>query len=481
MADPQPESAAAPPPPTLARSGSLSKLNAQAPEFVPSPRLAITPPLPTTTSTPITAAITAAALPIVQGYGGAANTTPFRVAYGFGQVGFHQQQQQQPHQHQQQQHVNYQHQHRQHHQRNYNQKHQSQEGVGNEKENGNGNNSGAELRNGLSKEACDKIVNQVEYYFSDVNLATTEHLIKFINKDPEGYVPISVVLAFKKIKAAISTISQLAAVLRSSIKLVVSDDGKKVKRLHPLSKSDMEELQARIILAENLPEDCSHQNLMKIFSAVGSVKSIRTCQPQFSNNGGYTASRSSKADNTLYSNKVHAFVEYESIELAEKAVVELNNEGDWRNGLRLRPLHKCSPKPVQARVEKDGNEGEGTNEEDGTFVSEQNQSEKQAEDSSKVSDIHSNENLGEENGGEKESGQRKGRNRGRGGRGRGRGHQHQANRAGAHVGAPLTSNQVNVEPTSNIVKNHPPPGPRMPDGTRGFSMGRGKPPLVNST
>jgi La-related protein 7 len=27
----------------------------------------------------------------------------------------------------------------------------------------------------------------VEYYFSDINLATTEHLMRFITKDPEGY------------------------------------------------------------------------------------------------------------------------------------------------------------------------------------------------------------------------------------------------------------------------------------------------------
>jgi len=27
----------------------------------------------------------------------------------------------------------------------------------------------------------------VEYYFSDINLATTEHLMRFISKDPEGY------------------------------------------------------------------------------------------------------------------------------------------------------------------------------------------------------------------------------------------------------------------------------------------------------
>jgi len=27
----------------------------------------------------------------------------------------------------------------------------------------------------------------VEYYFSDLNLATTDHLMRFINKDPEGF------------------------------------------------------------------------------------------------------------------------------------------------------------------------------------------------------------------------------------------------------------------------------------------------------
>jgi hypothetical protein len=27
---------------------------------------------------------------------------------------------------------------------------------------------------------------QVEFYFSDINLATTDHLIKFITNDPDG-------------------------------------------------------------------------------------------------------------------------------------------------------------------------------------------------------------------------------------------------------------------------------------------------------
>ncbi|KAL9687728.1 hypothetical protein QQ045_032135 [Rhodiola kirilowii] len=104
-----------------------------------------------------------------------------------------------------------------------------------------------------------------------------------------------------------------------STKLVVSEDGKKIKRQHPFTEADLEELQSRIVIAENIPEDHCYQ-LMKLFSVIGNVKTIRTCQPQ-PNNGG---SSSAKADSMHISNMLHAFVEYETAELAEKAVSELN-------------------------------------------------------------------------------------------------------------------------------------------------------------
>ncbi|XP_010251419.1 PREDICTED: la-related protein 6B isoform X2 [Nelumbo nucifera] len=332
-------------------------------------------------------------------------------------------------------------------------------------------------RNGLSEEATHKILNQVEYYFSDANLATTEHLMRFISKDPEGFVPISVVASFKKIKALISSHHQLANVLRMSSKLVVSEDGKKVRRQHPFTESDVEELQSRTVVAENLPEDHSFQNLMKVFSAVGSVKTIRTCQPQTSNGGSSASSRSAKLDNMLFSNKLHAFVEYETVELAEKAITELNDERNWRSGLRVRLLLRRTPKSAQPRGRKAGHEGEGNYEEDDVSTSEQ-PNEKQCEDSYQPSDSAAHELMGEEVVNDKESsGPRRGRGRGRG-KGRGRGQYH-GNRATNHAGGCGTS------PTSSPVQNEQPPqtkqppGPRMPDGTRGFAMGRGKP-LVSS-
>uniref|UniRef100_A0A175YNN9 HTH La-type RNA-binding domain-containing protein n=1 Tax=Daucus carota subsp. sativus TaxID=79200 RepID=A0A175YNN9_DAUCS len=358
----------------------------------------------------------------------------------------------------------------------------------------------------ITDEATQKLINQVEYYFSDVNLATTDHLMRFINKDPDGYVPLSVVFSFKKIKAFVSSTTQLAGILRNSTKLVVSEDGKKVRRLLPLTDSDMEELQSRIVIAENLPEDHCHQNLMKIFSAVGSVKSIRTCQPQPSNGGSSSGSKVAKADGVNY---------YSS------KVTELNEEGTWRNGLKVRLLNKPAATSAHVRGKKVGQGGELQRKEADTSTREEDPNEKHIEDPSQMYDGQSaqvneqkikalavvyypsgeikqggliavdgetNEEQdgvfnaynyvwqGEEHASEKEGGRGKGRGRGRGkGRGRPQHHNHNQNHRGNHVGGSSSVHPVNSEhPT--VFK--PPPGPRMPDGTRGFSMGRGKPVVV---
>ncbi|AES97661.2 hypothetical protein MTR_5g057940 [Medicago truncatula] len=47
---------------------------------------------------------------------------------------------------------------------------------------------------------------------------------------------------------------------------------------HRVSKGAPEE--SRTVVAENLPDDHSHQNLQKIFAIVESVKTIRICHPQ---------------------------------------------------------------------------------------------------------------------------------------------------------------------------------------------------------
>ncbi|KAK9988275.1 hypothetical protein SO802_028514 [Lithocarpus litseifolius] len=295
-----------------------------------------------------------------------------------------------------------------------------------------------------------KINKQVEYQFSDMSLLAYDALAKHINKDPEGYVPISVIASTKKIKSLVSNNSVLVQALRSSPRLVVSDDGKKVRRRDPFTERAKEELQSRTIVAENLPEDHSHQNLEKIFGVVGSVKTIRICHPQEPN------SSRSKCDFSI-SNKLHALVEYETIERAEKAVEILNDERNWRKGLRVKLLLRRTPKSVLKSRKSDF---------DSVSEDDEKPPPESSEDSSQPNNIDS---AIESNAEENSVGTKKGWARGRG-KSRGRAQSHIGR--GLIASSPqLCSSGVHCEASAKQASK----GPRMPDGTRGFTMGRGKP------
>ncbi|XP_071729975.1 la-related protein 6C [Rutidosis leptorrhynchoides] len=305
-------------------------------------------------------------------------------------------------------------------------------------------------RNVLTDDLQQKIIKQVEYQFSGLSLLANESLVKHISKDPEGYVPISVIASMKKIKSCITNNHLLSQALCSSSKLVVSNDGKKVRRKYPFTEKDKEELQSRTVVAENLPEDHSHLNLEKIFNVVRSVKAIRICHPQEPN------SSRSRGD-YVFSNKLHALVEYETADMAEKAVEKLNDERNWRKGLRVRLMLRRSPKSV-LKTKK--------SEFDGLLEDEIDEAYDLPEESSPISVLEpSVENNGEE-------GSKKGWARGRG-KTKIRTSSH--NGRGVLSQSPQSSGSTLHSETSSSSPKSSPKGPRMPDGTRGFTMGRGKP------
>ncbi|WCJ33772.1 RNA-binding protein [Euphorbia peplus] len=301
----------------------------------------------------------------------------------------------------------------------------------------------------LTDDLRQKILKQVEYQFSDMSLLANESMSKHISKDPEGYVPISVIASTKKMKSLINNNQLLAQALQSSTKLVVSEDCKRVKRQIPFTEKDREELQSRTVVVENLPEDHSHQNLEKIFGVVGSIRSIRICHPQEPN-----SSRSTRSD-FFMSNKLHALVEFENQETAEKAVEKLNDERNWRKGLRVRVLLRCSPKSVlkSKKSEFDG------------FLDDEDMTTPESVEDSSHTTIAENisDNNVEENSGSSKKGWGKGR-----GKVRGRGQTH----GGRGL---LSSSPQALSPQSEASAKHAFKGPRMPDGTRGFTLGRGKP------
>ncbi|CAO2815160.1 unnamed protein product [Amaranthus hypochondriacus] len=313
-------------------------------------------------------------------------------------------------------------------------------------------------RNSFADDLKQNIIKQVEYLFSDLSLMANDTMAKNVSKDPEGYVPIPVIASMKKIKALVTDHHLLVQALRSSTKLVVNKDNKKVKRKSPFTENYKDELQCRTVMVENLPDDHSYQNLEKIFSVVGSVKAIRICHPPETN-------PSRAKSEVVTSNKLHALVEYENSEIAEKSAEKLNDERTWRKGMRVRVMLRRSPKSVLMSKKSDFDMF--TADEEPIYC-----------DSPKEISPHSGgpESIADNNGEESPSSSRKASGRGRV-KTKGRAQIHNDRGLLCSPTHSIGALHCDTSLTKNIINK----GPRMPDGTRGFTMGRGKPISTPST
>ncbi|OMO65679.1 RNA-binding protein Lupus La [Corchorus olitorius] len=180
---------------------------------------------------------------------------------------------------------------------------------------------------------------------------------------------------------------------------------------------------------ENLPTDKYMMSLIKK-NKEGFGKYLDT--PKVVNSDGKKVKRRNPLPFIeVRDSKLHALVEYETVEAAEKAAKYGQRRQAWRG-----------PDP-----EKNSN-GRAS---DHTGDEENNTSNKHQED---IADEEDGEHLSKEKNGHRS------RNKGRARR--------QKNRGTNGMGHGTTFAHP-IEPSK------PPPGPKMPDGTRGFTMGRGRP------
>ncbi|XP_019419762.1 PREDICTED: la-related protein 6A isoform X2 [Lupinus angustifolius] len=292
-----------------------------------------------------------------------------------------------------------------------------------------------------------KILKQVEYYFSDENLPTDKYLLGYVKRNKEGFVPISVIASFRKMKKLTRDYSFIVAALKESSLLAVSGDCKRVKRLNP--QIQFRDNKLYTVLVENLPEDHSKENIHRIFNEAGNIKRITIHDPRPT----AEAAKHIKQEKFI-SNKLHALVEYETIEAAEKAVAMLNDEQDWRNGMHVKPLKRMghSKQTWKASTAAEKN-------------SSSHVSEHKGDEGNHSSNEHHEDTHDEEDGEHlpKDTGRQGYRNQGRS-----RKHKYRAINGMGHGSNPSTH---------AAEASKPPPGPRMPDGTRGFAVGRGRPPV----
>lgn len=205
-------------------------------------------------------------------------------------------------------------------------------------------------------ELRDKIIKQVEFYFSDANILKDSFLLKHVRRNKMGYVSIKLITSFKKVKTLTKDYRVVAYSLRHSEELEVNEEGTKVRRRKALPDYD-ETTPSRTVVAVNLPhENPTIESVAEMFSKCGDVALIRILRP------GKTVPPDVKKYSTKHpeiGTTTCAVIEFEKHEHAKAACDCMTNTDDWRNGMRVVLL--AIPKKKNEIKDGDGSGDEGGN------------------------------------------------------------------------------------------------------------------------
>lgn len=130
-----------------------------------------------------------------------------------------------------------------------------------------------------SDELADKIVQQVEFYFSDANITKDAFLLKHVKRNKEGYVSLKLISSFKRVKHITKDWRVVAHALSRSKKLEINEAGTKLRRVDPLPKYD-ETTPSRTVVAVHMPIDKpTIENVAELFKHCGEIALIRILRP----------------------------------------------------------------------------------------------------------------------------------------------------------------------------------------------------------
>ncbi|XP_051021596.1 la-related protein 7 [Acomys russatus] len=157
------------------------------------------------------------------------------------------------------------------------------------------------------KQVLADIAKQVDFWFGDANLHKDRFLREQIEKSRDGYVDISLLVSFNKMKKLTTDGKLIARALKSSSVVELDLEGTRIRRKKPLGERPKDE-EERTVYVELLPKDVTHSWIERVFGKCGNVVYISI--PHYKSTGDP---------------KGFAFVEFETKEQAAKAIEFLNN------------------------------------------------------------------------------------------------------------------------------------------------------------
>lgn len=203
----------------------------------------------------------------------------------------------------------------------------------------------------VESEIQERIVRQVEWYFSDENLLKDSFLMKHIRRNKQGFVSLKLVASFRKVKSLSKDWGVVQASLRHSSLLELNEDGTKVRRRKPVPEVDYSHA-ARTVIVKNHPD--AQPNIHSIettFSRYGEVTLVRVLYP------GKAVPLDIKPCRTKHptiGKELCILVEFESEEGAKKACNKFNSQQSWRDQVTVALLNEKDQESEDSSNRKEG-------------------------------------------------------------------------------------------------------------------------------
>lgn len=206
----------------------------------------------------------------------------------------------------------------------------------------------------VAPELQQRIIDQVEWYFSDDNLLKDSFLVKHIRRNKQGLVSLKLVASFRKVKAITKDWRAVQSSLLHSAKLELNDERNKVRRIAPLPEVDYSHI-LRTVIVQNYPEPQPlTKDVEREFTKYGEVSLVRILHP------GMPVPVDVKPSRKLYpgiGKSLCLLVEFESQGEAKQACRRFHHQQSWRDQLSVSLLSKKEEVDEMGKV-KDTKEGQ---------------------------------------------------------------------------------------------------------------------------
>ncbi|XP_054717314.1 la-related protein 6-like [Uloborus diversus] len=205
-------------------------------------------------------------------------------------------------------------------------------------------------------ELSEKIVKQVEMFFSDLNILKNKFLLKHVRRNKDGYVSLKLISSLRKVKSLTKDWRAVAYSMEKSEKLQMNEEKSKIRRTDALPPLDV----SKTVLVYNLSKGAEDKDRLKLMlSKYGTIASIL-----FSEEEEYSVILAIKkviALNSDIPNKSFVVVEFESLIEAESGLSKCNSLSTREfNMIPICAIHSISKQVHDSQLQLASNHQERT-------------------------------------------------------------------------------------------------------------------------